>query len=88
MPDIAFLHGFAVAVKLLVSDLNHIARYADNALDVIHALIAGELEDDDIPALRIFTPEKVFIGEGNLHPVNKLVHQQVIANLNGIQHGT
>ena len=45
--------GLPVDVELLLAHLDDVARQADDALDVVGAVVVRELEDDDVAPLRL-----------------------------------
>jgi hypothetical protein len=74
--------------NLLLPDLDHVARHGDDALDEILGRVFGKIEDNDVAALRAFALDDHGIGEGNLHAVGELGDQQVVADLQGLEHGS
>ena len=50
-------HGLAVDVQHAVDHLDLVAGQADHALDVVGLVVARELEDDDVAALRLRRPD-------------------------------
>ena len=85
--DIAFPHGLAVAIELLVAHFNDVAGRADNALDVVHAGVVGIFKNNDVALLRIVPPPQVGVGKGNFNAVGELAGQQMVAHQQGLQHG-
>src|SRR5581483_10970395 len=85
-------HGLAVDEELAVAQLDGLALGGDHALDEVLAAILGPDEHDDVAALGLAQPRELAQGalrERNLEPraVDELVDEDVIADLEGRQHG-
>ena len=79
---------FVIHVQLFVATLNDVTANADNPLDKIFLGIHRVFEHDDIAALGRFKGNDGFIPVGNFNAENKFVDQNVIADLQGLLHGT
>ena len=79
--------GFAVDADFLVPDLNYIAGNADNPFDIVQFRILGKLEHDDVVGLGSGNGDERRAGERHLHPVDELADQDMVADLQGRQHG-
>lgn len=49
--------------------------------------VRDAFEHDDIAALRLVHGDQELVGKGQLDAVMKLAHQELVANLQGLQHG-
>ena len=73
--------GLAVDVDLLVPNLDRVSGQADHPLDKVFVFILGKHENDNVPALWAGNGDKNDIKIGDMHPIDKLVDQDVIADL-------
>ncbi|EKD40868.1 MAG: hypothetical protein ACD_74C00144G0002 [uncultured bacterium] len=88
------MHGLGIAKRLaididqLVDALHRIPWNSDHPLDKILVRILGKFEDDHLPALRFTDRQPDATGQGVLDPISELVHQDMVADQQGGNHGT
>ncbi len=76
----------AVDEDLLVLHLDGVAGLADHALDEILARVDGVDEDDDVAATRIRELDDALAEDRQPDAVAQLVDQDVVADLQGLEH--
>lgn len=81
-------HRFLVDEELFVPDFHHVACHRDDPFDVVEFWIFGVLKNNDITRSRVCARNQGLSGEGQFDAVRKLAHQNIVANLQGWQHGT
>ncbi len=84
----ATVKRLVIYIDLFVDDFNFIAGNADYPFDVILRAIKRIPEHNYIIALRSFYVDQFRPGKWVLDAVNKLIYQNVIANQQGVFHGT
>jgi len=84
---VGVVDGLAVDEELLVPDLHRVAPHRDDPLDEVLRFVLGVDEDGDVAAPGLADGDDRVAQVGELDPVAELVHQDVIADLEGRLHG-
>ena len=84
---IGFFQRLSINRHLLVVDLHHISGSSNHALDEIFTFIFRKLKDDHISSLGFAEGNQYLVREWNLDPIDELVNQDMISNIQGFDHG-
>ena len=87
MDGIVPLHPLSVDVELLGPHLHLIPFDAHNPLDKVLLRVFRIDKHHDVVAFRVLDGDNGLLDKGKLHPVDKLVHQDMVAYLKGVEHG-
>lgn len=80
------LHPLAVDEEPLVDDLDRVAGQPDAPLDQVHGRLLYRAEDHDVPAPRLPYRQEPPLEGGGRRRVEEAVHEEVIADQEGLFH--
>src|SRR5262245_50579745 len=83
---VRILHLLAVDIYFLAADFHRISGDANNSLDKILRTILRKNEDNHVASLDLAKIYKIMAPKGNAYSIGQLVHQNMIAYLQGRNH--
>ena len=87
MNPVVVIERLVIHVKPLVAAFYHITADPDYPFDEILIRIKGEFKHNDVAPVGRLNGNNGFVQIGNFNPVYKFVHENVVADKQGLLHG-
>ncbi len=88
MNGIGLVQRFLIHIHLFIKDLHHIPRLPNDPFNEVLTFILRIFENDHVSSFRLAERNQDLIRKGNLDPVDKLIDQDMIPNVQSLDHRT